>query len=512
MSNTSLKQKIFLGFIGIIVMLVLLEILLRLGGLLYNVHRDLRNATSFSSNEIRILCVGESTTALGGGDSYPSQLQQILNQRRPDKKFTVINKGMISSTSLKILAELEGWLDTYRPNIVVGMIGINDPLHSEISNTFWARVKDFFQDMRVYKFFKLLAERLEEKWKGQGMSSVHWQESSQDTAQEQQLQTMLSLLKESDIALSHWNDVYARQPQGNQREIFKQKIIEAEKQQAWILASIGRYYKNREDYAQAAKYFQMAIKFFPHNLLFYSELGSCYREQGYYQKALEIFQSIDSLPGHPQIAEIELARCFAALGRNQEARALYANVAYMDYKNIAIYHEASLWLEEHGYLQQAKDVLLKAIRGLVRDRVVYERLISLSEKMGNPKDAELYRKQLGSYVSFGTGKGHFTTYAYNKIVEDVLKRHIQFIGMQYPLHNIGLLKDILKSNRYFPKIVFVENKTNFQAALKREEYTTYFADNFAGDFGHCTFLGNKLIAENLADAVLKVINEPHPSL
>jgi len=39
--------------------------------------------------------------------------------------------------------------------------------------------------------------------------------------------------------------------------------------------------------------------------------------------------------------------------------------------------------------------------------------------------------------------------------------------------------------------------------LKKISYNDYFTDMFAGDFGHCTRKGNRLLAENIANVILK---------
>jgi hypothetical protein len=51
-------------------------------------------------------------------------------------------------------------------------------------------------------------------------------------------------------------------------------------------------------------------------------------------------------------------------------------------------------------------------------------------------------------------------------------------------------------------IIFVDNERIFKDALKQGGYTDYFQDNFAGDFGHCTPEGNRLLAQNIANTIL----------
>ena len=52
-------------------------------------------------------------------------------------------------------------------------------------------------------------------------------------------------------------------------------------------------------------------------------------------------------------------------------------------------------------------------------------------------------------------------------------------------------------------IIFVDNEMVFRKALKQASYDEYFTDMFAGDFGHCTPKGNRLLAENIANVILK---------
>ena len=99
MNITTLKQKLLLIVLGIFLTVILLEVGLRIAGGVVLYLQEKHNHMSFNPNEYRILCLGESTTALGGEDSYPSQLEEMLNSQNQQKRFTVINKGLISTTS-----------------------------------------------------------------------------------------------------------------------------------------------------------------------------------------------------------------------------------------------------------------------------------------------------------------------------------------------------------------------------------------------------------------------------
>jgi len=80
-------------------------------------------------------------------------------------------------------------------------------------------------------------------------------------------------------------------------------------------------------------------------------------------------------------------------------------------------------------------------------------------------------------------------------------KKVQLIAVQYPMRDIQSLIDILEPVK---KIVFVENKYNFEEAISSEGYYKYFTDHFGGDFGHCTPKGNHLLAKNVANSILSI--------
>src|SRR5207249_3899840 len=82
----------------------------------------------------RVLCIGESTTALGGEDSYPSQLERSLNARGKGVSFSVINRGLPAVTTDVIVGHLEENLARYGPDVVVAMMGINDPPDADVTD------------------------------------------------------------------------------------------------------------------------------------------------------------------------------------------------------------------------------------------------------------------------------------------------------------------------------------------------------------------------------------------
>ena len=70
-----------------------------------------------------------------------------------------------------------------------------------------------------------------------------------------------------------------------------------------------------------------------------------------------------------------------------------------------------------------------------------------------------------------------------------------------PIRPVDPLKRILKE---FDNVTFVSNEETFKQALKQSKFEDYFIDSFGGNFGHCTPKGNQLLANQVADEILRL--------
>lgn len=130
---------------------------LRFGAVVSRWQTDSRNREEIRRTGVfRILCIGESTTALGGDDSYPSLLQKNLNERNLGVKFSVINGGRVGTTSTRLVASLEKDLVRYSPDLVVSMMGANDEGNSLVRQPERSKLAAGFESLRTVKLFRLL--------------------------------------------------------------------------------------------------------------------------------------------------------------------------------------------------------------------------------------------------------------------------------------------------------------------------------------------------------------------
>jgi len=147
-----MKQKVFLVFFGVFLAFLLLETGLRVAGFLLS-SNQLRNIFLKEENEdvFRIICIGESTTGLGGKNSYPSQLENILNQSGNGRRFLVFNLGQPAKNLAYIINRLPKWLEKFKPDLAITMLGINDEVYLDKiepeSHYIW-------ETLKVYKLFR----------------------------------------------------------------------------------------------------------------------------------------------------------------------------------------------------------------------------------------------------------------------------------------------------------------------------------------------------------------------
>lgn len=79
---------------------------------------------------------------------------------------------------------------------------------------------------------------------------------------------------------------------------------------------------------------------------------------------------------------------------------------------------------------------------------------------------------------------------------------MRLVCAQYPMLGIKPVKKIFDGQ---DGVIFVDNEKTFKDVVKNYGYKAYFKDMFAGEFGHCTDKGNRLLVENIANVIVKEV-------
>ena len=504
MPTTTIRQKFFLLIFGIFATLLVLEIGLRIGGAFFSFRQDLGNRAAANSGTYRILCIGESTTALGGGNSYPSQLESILTQRFVRRQFKVINKGLVSKTSQDILSQLKENLDRYKPQLVIAMIGINDNRFPMTPVTVGEKIERVLERSRVYKLFKMIKLHLKQKLvekRASPNAKVEHDEYMQEGSTDASDSALEAFGKESlrikflSLQLEQYQKQYPNSPKRSQVE---QQLAQYKSQLSALLLYLGRNYRIRKDFVKAEKYLAAVISESPNSFGGYLESGSLYKDEKDYARSVGFLKKAVAVNPNKLWAYLELARVYDAMGLAQEAFATYQTVLEKKPDEFFIFEEIARWFKDHQYLKEAEQVYRSLVVKSADHYLYYDELAQVLSAENKKTEAEYFFGKSRAIKKDNERYLPETVHNYHQIAEMVINRGIRFISMQYPLQDLEPLKRMLSSTK---SVIFVENKTNFQEVLKHAEYSEYFYDSFATTFGHCTRLGNQLIAENLTGVI-----------
>jgi len=405
------------------------------------------------------------------------------------------------------------------------MMGINDEgPHMPKENISSSNVSNFLKSCRVYKLIRLLQLHIASKFKGQrsdqpgpvsldpqdphelnrqkieGYYKLAWSYLSQGKGPEavELFQKMIAANPQDDMAYYVLGWVYLNQDKGLDAMAAYKKAVELNPQNYWIFDELGVLCKELGRLAEAEKIFRLVAILNPKDDWVYHALGWIYLNQDKVVKAEAAYKKAIKL--NPQNVELyyALGWLYQKQGRLAEIEALYQKAVKDNPKEDWAYSELGMFYMAQGRFTGAEKLFKKAVELNPQNDRILVALKLLYEKMGNIRLAKEYEKKAAAL-----GFNHYPATAaanYRSLRATLAKRGIVYVCMQYPMRNIGPLKQIFQSQA--EGIAFIDNEKIFKDAIKQGSYGEYFKDIFGGDFGHCTDKGNKLIAQNLSDVIL----------
>ena len=396
---TSLLQKILLVFASLLVAVLLVEIGLRAGSLVYRWTDgpDEISPAIAAPNEYRILALGESTTRGFGHEPYTRSLEEELNRREYGIRFRVLNAGYTSKPSPALVRQLPELLERVDPHMVIVMMGINDQFYFQgaAAPRLGLDVELLLLESRFYKLLRLLGFNLRQRLRSAfaGPSEPKEFQSSFESAHED---WSAGELEQADVR-------------------FLEFIREA--REAGETGDSGATISIPDAYLRA--YFNAHLT-----------LAQIYRETDRSDKAIALFEEAIALHPEAEFFHRALSGIYHGLGENERAAA---------------------------YLEVSEELAARHV--LYATRFAFRQL--------------------------------------RKILEDA---KVEVVMMQYPLRSVAALQRLWGPSR---GVLFLNNQPLFRQAVSEYGYDAIFIDRFAGDFGHCTIVGNRIIALNLVLSVFE---------
>ena len=443
-----------------------------------------------ASDGLRILCLGESTTALGGESSYPRQLESALRKRLPGRSIHVVNGGLPGANSPRILLELGTMLEQVQPQIVVAMMGANDagdkvPLTAAEAGgserALEAATDDDLQEgrprgagwlsrLRSYRLAHYLLRQHEEQRErerhaglGRAPGALARQGSPWDgpPAGGEAWEKACSLLRQEV-----WQDA---------RPWLQRAVADNPGSASPALALGEIEMMRRLDFGAAETLLLQACRRAPRHALPWLDLAWIYERQGKRSAADRCFEAALSSDwthlGERRQYYVSLAEFMCRRHLDEAASRLFEHLERTCGDQDAVYGCAAwYWRQRHDTARQQE------------------------------AEANLARSQRYGYVAL-------TRQCYCSMLDRLRSRGIRLIAMQYPRRSLLPLQALLDRPS---DVVFVENRDSFHQAIAADGYESVFSDLCYGDLGHCTPRGNALIAQRLASVIEPLVATSTP--
>lgn len=535
-NRTPLRVKITLILFGIFLSLVLVEAALRLaGGILTYAQEQGNRASLLKKNTVRILCLGESTTV--GRFAWPRHLEEMLNAAGSGKTFNVVNKGVAGVDTSYIVSQLAANLDEYQPDIVVVMMGINDRAgHMPVKVVGGGPLEAAVRRLKIYKLLRFLQLHLEATMsrssprahaasgqlllkadpqlaqyqqalknnprdeKAYLQLGAWYKDHGWDDEAEAVFAQLLSLAPRQAAAYTQLGWIYRSRGQYAQAEAAFKKAITLAPQELWAYRGLRWVYQDQTKFDEAEAFFRGLIQDNPANALAYTGLGALYKAQ--FKKMEEAGQALrKAIELEPDNAEalLLLGDSYRWLGHYELAEPLLQQAIKLEPHHYEPYDYLGwIYLRQRRY-DEARQLFSRFLTYEPEDIKAHAALVFLYEQTGDQQRRDEWQRKMRALPSLSDydplGRGN-----YEQLRRAVTRRGLILVCIQYPMRPLKSLKQIFDDPA---GIIFVDNERSFREAVAGEGYRYYFNDIFAGDFGHCTKKGNRLLAKNVAEAILK---------
>ncbi len=307
-----INRRIKLFLVGSVVCLIVLEISLRVVGMVYSriSERDNRGG---GEDTITILTVGDSFTfGLGAprDQSYPAQLERLLNQSHLQKRYSVINRGRPGQNSSQLLLRFEQQLKKFRPDMVTILIGAQN-----LNNYFGFRkylettdssvdksgiqLRVILDKIRIIKFFRLVFSSNQVNRTANMLLDGKKFEPTMNPGAEKQ-QRIPECIKGAE---------YHDKGEADKGLALILKAAETKEIGSACASVVGSIYREKREFDQAIKWYKRGIEKDTGLFQNYEEIGWCYFDQGRLKEALLWFEKGFEKARNDSLYE----RCYAGI-------------------------------------------------------------------------------------------------------------------------------------------------------------------------------------------------------
>ena len=424
-----------------------------------------------------ILCLGDSYTyggAVGFEDTYPSQLQRLLDSSGLPGKFKVYNGGICEYNSRQLLSRLPKFIRDYRPDTIILLDGSSNRYNFALYDMHGNSLLGFVRSLRVYKMAKIIALNLKAR-------SFQWRIKQ------------LEKLSRDSIGAEHGEDGYLlRQPSSDWLDAHVAAILSP----ADVKTPYDevRLLYNQGEVQKALSLGEDILKDAPGAADVLSIMAYIYFKSGQIDKA-EDFQAraFESSPDSPLVLAYR-AYFYENLVINSVGDRKKPEIIEYCLKAIEsdpFYGYPNYWTLINLYKLQSRysgadivaffDGLVKKHPALMESRL----FVNYYNYFRNTKEWEENIEQ-------------WLLEDLEKIVKICRENHVDLILQNYP-YGYTAANDALERTAKKFSLRFVDNYRVFQSLVTADNNAEYFFDD-----EHCTRKGHQVMAAN----VFQVLKEP----
>lgn len=503
---------------------------------------------------LTILAIGESTTALAGNDSntllisgtsYPAQLERILNSSQERIRYRVMNQGILSGNSTRILDELEGNIQKFRPDIIVAMMGIIDEpetsgpgpgafgrvlsksrtyqlilllrdalalRRSELRATAVTRYEDIpesFHATLERRMFRLQEIRMLEDsgWRREAelqlrLATYFWLTGQREQAERE----FTEAIERFDVGYGLFAKFQEESEKPAGAEATLLRALRSHPEDGVYRASLAEHYMDTGKLGRADAILRQAPRSFPEPGARWSEShlilarARLLKERGNPAAAIRLVEEIAKSKNPPEMSPYFFPIAFSyhrALGefhllagnpaKSEEHLRSSIRIAPRQHSQVALLARV---LRAQGKIEEEKRVRLENLTRNFRAADVYE-LAKVYQEWGEKEKVAGLMDEISERIPSLIAN-------YGKLRRIAHARGIRLVLMQYPTFGLELLKLYAQNDA---EIAYVDNERIFEGG-RPDEF--FFEARFPYLFAHYTKQGARLVAENLARTILSL--------
>jgi len=498
----TLFKKLGLILFGIVIFFIILELCFQTSHYLHLITTPSTIKPSFNNAKtLTILCLGESTTALGGQSSYPSQLENILNTYNTSITFKVINRGLPGTNTTEILSRLKEELDHYRPDAVITLMGINDTSNT-FSPNFFETFSPWLIHSRMYRFlfglYISFKKNISTKYSEISFAPLSSILNKANVTPEKQKRL-------GDVLYYLFNKYPTTRSNtaGISQLVSSIQSLPNTPEKSTILTRCAHIYYRDHDYAEALSLYKQASAVDSGNSVALLGTGKCLKHLGMLEKALPYLEEAWHLNSSLYNALYHKGTVLLFLEKHDEAITTFQEFIKTSQKYHTFQKEYALQLL--GWLFFRAGNFTTAIH-------YFQDCITMNPHIADPRvglsmcylmlndnaKAQSIHETIKNAPRLNIMRP-LTIMNYRKYKKILADNNVPWICAYYPRRNITFLKHALEP---LTNIALVDNNVVFEEALQSHTYSELFTDSFGIDFGHCTKEGNRILAENIAQVII----------